>query len=103
VNDGKTIYEAIPHGAKCKLKFNRAGGKKSAGLEEIETLYRNNARRGNMMYFEVQYVTINRDGGSNARKLIDCKPHQFKLGDYSSDQPVSQEVDFMSGDIQDNS
>ena len=102
-NEGEVYYEALPHGAKCNIKINRAGGSGNAGLEDLESLYRGQSKNGNQLYFTVMYQTKNRDQSTQTRALIHGKPHNWKLGAYTADQPVMQGVDFVSSDLQNNS
>lgn len=99
INGGQTFHESLPHGAKCSMKFARTTG----ALEEMETSYRSNSQDGNQVIYQVQYQTKNRDGSINTRKLVDCKPHNWNLGSYKAGTgDVSQSVDFISGDIENN-
>ena len=102
-NDGEIFNEVLPAGAKCSLKLDRAGRKGRAGLEDLETLYRNRARQGDQASFEIMYQVKNRDGSTHTRQLVKAKPHNFKLGNYAAQQAVAQSVEFVAGDILDNS
>lgn len=99
INGGQCFYESLPHGAKCKLSLMRT----SSALEDMETTYRRNSKNGVQLTYKIQYQTRNADGSFNTRALIDCKPHNWKLGSYKPDSDVAQSVDFVSGDLTDNS
>jgi hypothetical protein len=99
VNGGAVFYESLPHGAKCSLKIVRSGNAASAGLEDLESMYRQSSYDGVQLSFTVQYYTTNRDGSANIRSLTNCKPHNWNLGAYAADSDVTQSVDFMSTDI----
>lgn len=102
VNGGAVFYESLPHGAKCSLKIVRSGSLLAAGLEDLETMYRQSSYAGVQLTFNVQYLTQNRDGSISVRNLTACKPHNWNLGDYAADSDVTQSVDFISTDINNN-
>jgi hypothetical protein len=97
VNGGQVFYESLPHGSKCKIKFSRY----NSGLEDMETSYRNNSQNGIQVSYTIQYQTVNRDGTINTRQLINCKPHNWNLGEYAPDADVTQSVDFVSQNLSD--
>lgn len=98
INNGECFYESLPHGSKCMLK----GARTNSALEDMESSYRRNSNNGIDVTYTIQYQTVNRNGTINTRALVNCKPHNWKLGGYNPDQDVAQGVDFVSGGINDN-
>lgn len=99
INEGQVFYETLPRGAKCKMKFSRY----NSGLEDLESAYRQAARSGINLSYTIQYQVRNVDGSVSTRQLVDAKPLNFNLGNFVADQDVTQGVDWVSGDIRNNS
>jgi hypothetical protein len=97
INGGAVFFESLPHGSKCKMKFARY----NSALEDMESSYRTNSLNGTQVSYTIQYQTVNRDGSINTRQLLNCKPHNWNLGEYAPDADVTQSVDFVSTDVSD--
>jgi hypothetical protein len=98
INNGAVYYEAIPHGLKCSMKFSRT----NSALQDMENSYRQNSYNGNQLSYTIQFMIQNRDGSINTGQLVNCKPHNWNLGEYVADQDVTQSVDFVSSDVNNN-